>query len=75
MNMFVSSDFSFFGIVFNTSSVCIETGYGLDGRGSIRVRDKDVSLHHRVQTGSGAHPASYPMGTVGFVPGSKAAGA
>jgi hypothetical protein len=22
-----------------------------------------LSLHHRVQTGSGAHPASYPMGT------------
>jgi hypothetical protein len=23
----------------------------------------NFSLHHRVQTGSGAHPASYPMGT------------
>jgi hypothetical protein len=23
----------------------------------------NFSLHHRVQNGSGAHPASYPMGT------------
>jgi hypothetical protein len=30
-------------------------------------------LHHRVQTGSGAHPASYPMGTRGsFPPGREA---
>jgi len=28
-----------------------------------------------VWTGSGAHPASYSMGTGGFFPGSKAAGA
>jgi hypothetical protein len=34
----------------------------------------NFSLHHRVQTGSGAHPASYPVGTRGFSPGSKAAG-
>jgi hypothetical protein len=31
-------------------------------------------LHHRVQTGSGAHPVSYPMGTVGSFPGVKRAG-
>jgi hypothetical protein len=30
---------------------------------------------HRVQNGSGAHPASYPMGTRGSFPGGKAAGA
>jgi hypothetical protein len=29
---------------------------------------------HRVQNGSGAHPASYPMGTMGSFPGSKADG-
>jgi hypothetical protein len=34
----------------------------------------NFSLHHRVQNGSGAHPASYPMGTRGSFPGSKAAG-
>jgi hypothetical protein len=32
-------------------------------------------LCHRVQNGSGAHPASYPMGTRGSFLGSKAAGA
>jgi hypothetical protein len=34
----------------------------------------NFSLHHRVQNGSGAHPASYPMCTRGFFPGSKAIG-
>jgi hypothetical protein len=33
------------------------------------------SLRQRVQNGSGAHPASYPMGTRDSFPGSKAAGA
>jgi hypothetical protein len=32
-------------------------------------------LYRRVQTGSEAHPASYPMGTKGSFSGSKAAGA
>jgi hypothetical protein len=31
------------------------------------------SFRHRVQTGCGAHPASYPMGTGGSFLGSKAA--
>jgi hypothetical protein len=31
-------------------------------------------LRHRVQTGSEAHPDSYPMGTGGSFPGGKAAG-
>jgi hypothetical protein len=29
----------------------------------------NFSLHRRVQTGSGAHAASYPMGTRGCFPG------
>jgi hypothetical protein len=33
------------------------------------------SLHHRVQTASGVHPASYPIGTVGSFPVGKATGA
>jgi hypothetical protein len=33
-----------------------------------------VSLHHRVQNGSGARPASYTMCTRGSFPGDKAAG-
>jgi hypothetical protein len=60
------------------SSVCIALSYGLDDGGS-RVRFPagagDFSLHHRVQDGSGAHPASYSMGTRGSFPGGKAAGA
>jgi hypothetical protein len=35
----------------------------------------NFSLHHPVQNGSEAHPASYPIGTTGSFPGSKAAGA
>jgi hypothetical protein len=35
----------------------------------------NFSLHHRVHTGSGAHPVSYPMGTKGSFPGDKEAGA
>jgi hypothetical protein len=48
------------------SSVGIALGYGLDDWGS-RVRlpagAGNFSLHHRVQTGSGPHPASYSMAT------------
>jgi hypothetical protein len=37
-------------------------------------RDSDgICLRHSVQTGFGAHLASYPMGTVVFHPGGKAA--
>jgi hypothetical protein len=50
----------------HNSSVGIALRYGLDDRGS-RVRFPaeagNLSLHHRVQNGSGPHPASYPMGT------------
>jgi hypothetical protein len=35
---------------------------------------ENFSLHNRVQTGSGFHPASYPMGTRGCFPGGKAVG-
>jgi hypothetical protein len=60
------------------SSVGIALGYGLDDRGS-RVRflagAGNFSLHHRVQNGSGAHPASYPMDIRGSIPGDKSAGA
>jgi hypothetical protein len=60
------------------NSVGIALGCGLDDRGS-RVRLPEGAgnffLHHRVQKGSGAHPASYPMGTRGSFPGGKVAGA
>jgi hypothetical protein len=35
----------------------------------------NFSLHHRVQNGSGAHPASFPMGTRGSFRGGKETGA
>jgi hypothetical protein len=60
------------------SSVGIALGYGLDDRGS-RLRlpagAGNFSRHRRVQNDSGAHPASYPMGTRGSFPGGKTAGA
>jgi hypothetical protein len=62
----------------SNSSVGITLGYALDDRGS-RVRlpagAGNLSLHHRIQNGSGAHPVSYLMGTRGSFPGGKAAGA
>jgi hypothetical protein len=48
--------------------------YGLDDR-AIEVRSPtgaDFSSRPCVQTGSGTHPASYPMGTGGSFPGGKA---
>jgi hypothetical protein len=60
------------------SSVVVALGYWLDDWGS-RVRFPagagNFSFHYRVQNGSGAHPASYPMGTRGSFFGDKAAGA
>jgi hypothetical protein len=60
------------------SSVGIVLGYGLDDWGSgvlFPAGAGNFSLHHRVQNGSLAHPASYPMGTMGSFSGGKAAGA
>jgi hypothetical protein len=55
--------------------VSIVSDYGLDDR-AIGVRSlaeaKDFSSSLCVQTGSGAHPASCTMGTVGPFPGGKA---
>jgi hypothetical protein len=53
----------------------IALGYVLDNRGS-GVRFPailEISLHHRVQNGSGAHPASCPMDAKGSFPGGEAA--
>jgi hypothetical protein len=50
-------------------------GYGLDNWDSIpgTGNDEIFSLHHRVQTGSGAHPAFYPVGNGDSFPGGRAA--
>jgi len=42
--------------------------------GSCHGRGWECFLQHYVQTGSGAHSASYPMGTSGSSPADKAAG-
>jgi hypothetical protein len=64
-----------FPLLNQNSSVGIAIRYGLDDL-MIGVRFAvgagNISLHHRVQTGSGAHPASYPTGTGGCFPGGKA---
>jgi hypothetical protein len=56
------------------SSGRIVSDYGLDDR-AIGVRSpagaKDFSSILCVQNGSGAHPASCPMGTGGLFPGGK----
>jgi hypothetical protein len=50
------------GLRFGRSGVQVLAGAG------------NFSLHHRIQTGSGAHPASYPMCTKGSFPENKVAG-
>jgi hypothetical protein len=58
-------------------SAGIVLGYGLNGWDSRVLFPAGAGnfFHHRVQTGSGAHPASYPMGTRSSFPGGKATGA
>jgi hypothetical protein len=61
-------------VTFFDRSVGIVLGYRLDDLGSrvwFLVGAGNFSLHHRVQNISGAHPASYPMGTRGSFPGGK----
>jgi hypothetical protein len=60
-----------------SSSVAIQTDYGLDDRMigvQFPVGAGNFSLRHSVQTSSEAHTASYPMGTGGSFLGGKAAG-
>jgi hypothetical protein len=54
------------------SVVSIATPYGLDGPGI--ESGWEAGFSSPFQTGPGAHPASYTMGT-GSLPGDKAAGA
>jgi hypothetical protein len=49
-------------------------GEELDDRGFESRQGLHFSLHHRIQTGSEAHPASYPMGTRGSFSGEKRPG-
>jgi hypothetical protein len=43
-------------------------GYELDDRGSIPCKGRRFLLHYSFQTGSGAHPASFTIGTVRLFP-------
>jgi hypothetical protein len=55
-----------------------KSGYRLDDRGSrfrFPVGAGNSFLHHRVQIGSGSHPASYPICTGAISLGVIAAGA
>jgi hypothetical protein len=54
--------------------VCIATGYVLDGSGSIPCSARSSSSP-QCSDYSGAHPASYTVGTRGSFPTDKAAGA
>jgi hypothetical protein len=45
---------------------------GPDGWGSIPGWARDFSFFHSVQTSSGAHTVSYPMGNQSYFPGIKA---
>jgi hypothetical protein len=48
----------------------------MDDRGLILGKGKEgifISLRHRFQTGSVAHPAPYPTGTRGSFPGDNVA--
>jgi hypothetical protein len=51
-----------------------QSGYGLGDQGLILDRGQGFfSLCHCMQTSSGAHPASYTVGTRGSFPGGKVA--
>jgi hypothetical protein len=57
-----------------TSQLCVcrySDGLRFDGPGSIPIK---FSLLHSVQTDSGAHPASYAIGTWGYFLGGKRQG-
>jgi hypothetical protein len=56
------------------SVVGITTGWTIESDFESR-EGQEFFLLHVVQTGSGAHPASYTMGTGGSSSGGKAAGA
>jgi hypothetical protein len=60
------------------SSVGTAAGYVLDVRDlGFRFPEEagNVSLLHRVHTGSAVHPVSYPVGAGGSFPGGKMVGA
>jgi hypothetical protein len=72
------------GFHYKQALLCLYPNMGHEYKGIYSVQYLDVSetayfhyfdpFHHCIQKGSGAHPASYPMGTRGSFPGDKTAG-
>jgi hypothetical protein len=70
--LFTSTVSSYKNGFVNEANIAIPPGYRLYYRGpSVRfpAGAGNFSLQHRIQTGSEAHLASYPMGTRGSFPG------
>jgi hypothetical protein len=59
----------------NSVSIATATGWTTEGSEFESRKGQEFCLLYVVQTGSGVHRTSYPMGTGGSFPGSKAAGA
>jgi hypothetical protein len=53
----------------------LATGWTTEGLEFESRYDQEFSLLHVIQTGSGVHPTSYPMGSGGSFLGVKATGA
>jgi hypothetical protein len=57
--------FGFPKILSSKLKIYIPSNNASSDQGLISGRDRDFFLCHYIQTGSGAHPAFYPMGTRG----------
>jgi hypothetical protein len=77
-NVYTTMNSTIYSNYLNKDVGFFKFGYEPDDRVS-RLRFSagagNFSLHHCVQNCSGAHPASYQMGTTGSFSGGKAAGA
>jgi hypothetical protein len=70
-NMDTSSQLTFNFTELSRYSAGLRAGWSVV---RILIEAGNFSHHHRVQTVSGAHPASHPMGIKGSFPGVKAGG-
>jgi hypothetical protein len=59
---------------YSFTEMCVQIFTGVRSEVPMVLNDEIFSLRHRVQTGSGAHPASYPTGTGDYYSKDKAAG-
>jgi hypothetical protein len=64
---------SFVLYTYEPGQLNIVTGYRLDDWDMTTGRCRNFSLCHRIQTVTGAHPDSCPVGTGCYYPGVKAA--